>query len=85
MAITPNSELLGDTARISQTSPLPAVTVTPLWALRRPEATSTTSARTCSGTVTPARRPLLPDASRALANRMTLRCMTVARWSSIAA
>ena len=45
MAITPNSELLGDTARTSQTSPLSAVTVTPVAASRRPEATSVTSAQ----------------------------------------
>ena len=76
---------MGDTARTSQISPLSAVTVTPLLASRRPEATSATSASTGSGTVTPARRPLLPEASRALANSTTLRCMTVARWSSIAA
>src|SRR5450759_3617318 len=85
IAMTPNSELLGDTARISQTSPLSAVTVTPLLASRRLDATSTTWVSTASGTVTPARRPLLPEASRALANSTTLRCMMVARWSSIAA
>ena len=75
--MTPNSELLGDTARTSQTSPASMVTVAPLLASRWPDATSTTSARTCCGTVTPACLPLLADASRALANRTTLRCMTV--------
>ena len=36
--MTPNSELLGDTARTSQTSPLSAVTVAPLAGSRRPDA-----------------------------------------------
>ena len=76
--------LLGATDRTSQTSPLSAVTVVPTPASMPGDGKAATSANTCGGTATPARRPLSAVASRALANSTTLRCMTVARWSSIA-
>ena len=43
------------------------------------KATAATSLSTASGTIAPARRPLLFDASRALGNNTTLRCMMLAR------
>ena len=84
--MTPNSGLFGDTARTSQTSPLSAVhdRAADGVAAARGDLDDFVEDR-ARGTVDAGAPAAAVDASRAPANRTTLRCMTLARWSSIAA